>query len=118
VNAGLIIALIAGFGGLGAGAVALFTMGAQRRKISAEGSKAMAEANEVFLKSGMTLMTAAEAKAERLEKKLSQAEDRITELEASLSKANRTVLALTDRLQLAQRTMTEAGLPFPPAPED
>lgn len=113
MNAGLLIALITGFGGLAAGAVALFTMGAQRQKISAEGTKAFAEAAQVVLNYGTTLLTSAEAKVERLEAKLSKAEDRIVELEASLTKANRTVQALNDRLELSKRLMTDAGVPFP-----
>lgn len=110
----LVVALIAGFGGLGAGAVALFTMGAQRRKISAEGSKAFAEASEIVLKSGTNLLTSAEHKVERLEAKLTKAEDRIDELEVSLSLANRTVQALNARLDMAQGLLTAHNVPFPP----
>lgn len=113
-NLGLVIALITGLGGLGAGALALFTMGAQRRKISAEGSKALAEASEIVLKSGTNLLTAAEAKAERLEAKLTKAEDRIDELEVSLRQANRTVQALNDRVKLAHELLTANNVPFPP----
>ncbi len=113
MNGSLVIALIAGFGGLGAGLAALFTMGAQRRKISADGSKAMAEATQIVVDSATKLLTPAEARADRLEAKLTKAEGRIDELEASLAEANRTVIALTDHLKVAQGLMTENGIAFP-----
>lgn len=114
MNPGIIIAIVAGFAGLATGIVALFTLGAQRRKISAEGSKAFAEAAQVVVDSATKLLTPAEERAERLEKKLKRAEDRIGELETSLSVANRTVQAMTARLEKAQALLTVHNIPFPP----
>lgn len=135
MDVGVVIALIAGFGGLGAGAVALFTMGAQRRKISAEGSKAMAEAMQIITTSATNLLGPAEKKAEQLEKQLVQTKARMESAEAEvaelrttvatanaradhlasqLSEAERRADSLNDRLKLAQQLLTELNIPFPP----
>lgn len=117
MDVGSWVAILVGSGGLVTGIVALVTMGAQRRKISAEGSKAFAEATQIVVNTGTSLLTSAEQKAERLETKLTKAEARIDELESSLAEANRTVNSLNDRLRLAQRLLTEQGIPFPPVQE-
>jgi chromosome segregation ATPase len=128
VNVGELLAIVTGAGGLLGTIAALIYIRPQLRKLTAEGSKTRADEAAVLTTTSLSLLRPVEEKAAKLEAQLERAEAKIAELGLSLYTANaradglasklsgaeRTIQSLTDRLQLAQRLLTEHGVPFPP----
>lgn len=135
MNPGLIVAIATVLGGLVAGVTTLLTLRVQIRKLTAESDDKKADAAAKLTASALSILEPAEKKAAQLGALLQAAEARIAELGLSLTVANkrmveansradglaekltdaeRKVNALTDRLELAQRLLTEHGIPYPP----
>lgn len=135
---GELVAIATGAAGLLGTIVGLIYIRPQLRKLTADGNKTKADAAKVLSDTALSLLAPSEALAHKLERQLSAAEAKIGELGLNLIDANsrmaeaqsradglaekltdaeRQVKALTDRLTLAQRLLTEHGVPFPPIPD-
>lgn len=93
------VAFSAAVGGIG-GIVALAKVLPESRKLDAEAAKSGADAASILSSAAVALLEPAQAEVARLTAKVKVLEDRVD--------------ALTSRLRLANRLLTEAGIPFPP----
>jgi hypothetical protein len=117
-----LMAVITMLGG-SAGLVALLTIRPASRRLSAEASRAAAEAGKTDADAASVLSAAAVAllaptqhEAARLTTQLDAAETRTRRLEDRIRELEATVVSLTDRLELAHRLLTDAGIALPPIP--
>lgn len=96
------------------GGVALFTARATARKLRTEAAKTGADSAAVISDTALSLLEPMKVEIARLMGQVNCQADEITRLTGRVRELNHKVDSLTDRLDLAQRLLTDAGIPFPP----
>lgn len=121
MNVGVITALVAAGVSVLGGLMTLLTLGAQRRKLTAEGAKTKADYVKVLSETAISLLAPMEAQAAVLKSQLKAANSEIADLRSSLDAANRSldetnlkVITLNERLTMLDRWSREVGVPLPP----
>lgn len=96
------------------GGVALFTVRATIKKLKREASKADVDSAAVVSETALTLLEPMRIEIDRLKSQVTIQSDEITRLTGRVRDLSRQVDSMTDRLDLAQRLLSDAGIPFPP----
>lgn len=111
----ILLALVLAVGG-GAGMVRLFTAGATARKIDAEGDKADAEADAVSANAVQSIVAAATALVDPLERRVAAAEHKIAGLQEDLHVRDTLAAEHSGWDYIAEEKAAAAGIDLPPRP--